>query len=141
LELNTGYQPTVEQLLPIDMHWLQQLTRQEWEVRSLPTYSMEATELVSALTKELMFVSIYKALASSLSAENNSRLTAMQLAEKKITEMIEDLTKTYRSQRQNNITEEILDIMASFEVLQTQEKQQVQSAAGPRLHKPTGSSV
>lgn len=114
---NSGFTPTVEQLLPIDMQWLQQLTQGDWESRSLPIYSMEATELISALTKELLFVSIYKALAASLSAENNSRLAAMQVAEKKIEEMIEDLTKAYRNQRQANITEEILDIMTSFEVL------------------------
>jgi len=121
-EQNGGYKPGVEQLLPIDMHWLQQLARREWEGRSIPTYSMEAEELVSALTKELLFVSIYKGLAESLSAENNSRLAAMQIAEKKITEMIDDLTKAYRNQRQVNITEEILDIMASFEVLRTEEE-------------------
>lgn len=121
-EPNGGYKSGTEQLLPIDLHWLQQLAEREWDGRSIPTYSMEAEELVSALTKELLFVSIYKGFAESLSAENNSRLAAMQVAEKKITEMIDDLTKAYRNQRQVNITEEILDIMASFEVLRTEEE-------------------
>lgn len=115
-EANAGYKPVLQQLLPIDPGWLQELGQRPWQGRSIPTHTMNTSQLVSALVKQLLFVSIYKALASSLSAENNSRLSAMQVAEKKITDMIEDLTKEYRNQRQVNITEEILDIMASFEV-------------------------
>lgn len=116
-ESNASYKPTMQQLLPIDEQWLQKLANEPWQGTSRPTYTMDSTKLVSALLKQFLFVSIYKGCAASLSAENNSRLAAMQVAEKKITEMINDLTKTYRSQRQVNITEEILDIIASFEVL------------------------
>jgi F-type H+-transporting ATPase subunit gamma len=116
-EPNANYKPQMEQLLPINLEWLRELSGRSWSGRSIPTYSMDASELVAALVKQLLFVSIYKAFSESLSAENNSRLVAMQLAERKITEMIDELTKAYWSRRQVNITEEILDIMASFEVL------------------------
>lgn len=115
---NAHYNPVSQQLLPVDIDWLRDLATKPWDSRSLPTYTMDAEALVSALIKQLLFVSIYKAFSESLSAENSSRLAAMQVAEKKITEMIYDLTKAYRNQRQANITEEILDIMASFEVSQ-----------------------
>lgn len=120
-EGNASYSPVSQQLLPIDLNWLQRLATKPWSGSSLPTYTMNSIDLVSALVKQFLFVSIYKACAESLSAENNSRLAAMQVAEKKITEMIGDLTKTYRNLRQDNITEEILDIMASFEVLRSAE--------------------
>lgn len=117
-EANAGYKPVMQQLLPVDTNWLNQLSQQKWEGRSIPTYTMDATQLVSVLIKQLLFVTVYKAFAESLSAENNSRLVSMQQAEQKITDMITELTQTYRSQRQINITEEILDIIASFEALQ-----------------------
>lgn len=116
-EANSGYSPERQQLLPIDADWLQVLSKEPWGGRSLPFYTMPANELLSALLKQLLFVSVYKAFAESLSAENNSRLVAMQVAEKKIDEKLEELIKSYRSQRQIAITEEILDIIASYEVL------------------------
>jgi len=119
-EANAAYRPVMQQLLPINLNWLRELSERSWSGRSIPTHTMEAADLVTALVKQLLFVSIYKAFAESLSAENNSRLVAMQLAEKKITEMIDELTKAFWSRRQVNITEEILDIMASFEVLKSE---------------------
>lgn len=117
-EANAGYKAVMQQLLPIDTNWLNQLARKQWPGPSIPTYTMDATQLLSALVKQFLFVTVYKAFAESLSAENNSRLVSMQQAEQKINDMITELTQTYRSQRQINITEEILDIMASFEALQ-----------------------
>jgi len=121
-EANSSYSPDRQQLLPIDADWLQALSKEPWGGRSLPYYTMSANELLSALVKQLLFVSVYKALAESLSAENNSRLVAMQVAEKKIDEKIEELIKSFRSQRQINITEEILDVIASYEVLLEEER-------------------
>ena len=121
-EANSSYSPERQQLLPIDADWLQALAREPWGGRSLPYYTMAANELLPALVKQLLFVSVYKAFAESLSAENNSRLVAMQVAEKKIDERLEDLVKSYRSQRQINITEEILDVIASYEVLLEEER-------------------
>jgi len=115
------YTSVSRQLLPIDTEWLQDLALQPWDSRTLPTYSMEIAPLFSSLLRQLLFVSIYKAFAESLSAENNSRLAAMQMAEKKIDEKLNDLTQAYRNQRQVNITEEILDITASFEVQREQQ--------------------
>lgn len=118
---STRYEPVIRQLLPIDIDWLQKLGQQPWSGPSLPTFSMNSAMLMSALIKQFLFVSLYKACAESLSAENNSRLAAMQTAEKKIAEMIDELSKTYHNQRQVNITEEIMDIMGSFEVLRGSE--------------------
>jgi F-type H+-transporting ATPase subunit gamma len=118
---NSAFEPNHQQLLPFDAGWIQTVVGKPWEGRSIPTYSMESGILLSELTRQLLFVSLYGALASSLSAENNSRLIAMQIAEKKIGDMIHDLTKKYQMQRQVAITEEILDITSSFEVLREED--------------------
>jgi len=44
-------------------------------------------------------------------------LLSMQIAEKSIKGRIEDLRAEFRQQRQNSITEELLDVVAGFEVL------------------------
>jgi len=116
------YLPISQQLLPLDISWLKTLTTKPWESNTLPKYTMRIENLFSALVRQLLFVTVYKAFSESLSAENDSRLAAMQVAEKKIDEKLDELTKTYRNQRQINITEEILDIVASYEVLRGEEK-------------------
>jgi len=121
-ETKGSFRSVRQQLLPIDQDWLVGLSKKKWQGNSIPDFSMDAMAIISALIKQLLFVNLYKAFAESLSAENNSRLASMQLAEKKITETIEELTQAYRNQRQVSITEEILDIMASYEVLRTEEE-------------------
>ena len=118
------YTPRLRQLLPVDRGWLGELAKEGWDGRSIPTYSMDPTTLFSALVNQLFFVSLYKAFAESLSAENNSRLLSMQMAEKRIAEMIDELENNWRSQRQLNITEEILDILAGFEIMRKEQEEQ-----------------
>jgi F-type H+-transporting ATPase subunit gamma len=118
---NSQYSPFQQQLLPVDTNWLSTLANKTWDSHTLPKYTMAVERLFPALIKQLLFVSIYKAFSESLSAENNSRLAAMQVAEKKIEEKLVDLKKRYHSQRQINITEEILDIIGSYEVLRKDE--------------------
>ena len=52
-----------------------------------------------------------------MASENASRLTAMQKAEENIEERLDNLNAQFNRQRQNAITEELLDIVAGFEAL------------------------
>ncbi|KUK85600.1 MAG: ATP synthase gamma subunit-like protein [candidate division TA06 bacterium 34_109] len=52
-----------------------------------------------------------------MASENASRLTAMQKAEENIEERLDNLNSQFNRQRQNAITEELLDIIAGFEAL------------------------
>lgn len=112
-----SYEPNMLQLLPINGEWLQYLKERQWPSRSLPTYTMEWDQLFSALIRQYLFVSLYRAFVESLASENASRLAAMQAAEKNITERLDELNFQYRLQRQSNITSELLDIVAGFEAL------------------------
>jgi len=112
-----SYDPSHIRLLPTDSQWLESLITREWDSRSLPIFTMNWDELFSALIREYLFVSIFRATADSLNSENASRLSAMQVAEKNIDERLDMLKTQYNRQRQSSITSELLDIVAGFEAL------------------------
>lgn len=111
-----GFSPRVETLLPVDMEKLRE-ARLKWQSRSLPTYTMPVDQLLSALLRQYFFVSLYRACALSLAAENTSRLAAMQAAEKNISERLGELKTAYQHERQGAITEELLDIISGFKAV------------------------
>ncbi|MDW7729600.1 MAG: F0F1 ATP synthase subunit gamma [Bacillota bacterium] len=111
-----GFSPRVETLLPVDMEKLRD-ARLKWQSRSLPTYTMPTDRLLSALLRQYFFVSLYRACALSLAAENTSRLAAMQAAEKNISERLGELKTAYQHERQGAITEELLDIISGFKAV------------------------
>jgi F-type H+-transporting ATPase subunit gamma len=112
-----SYRPHEVHLLPVDELWLSGLQQKSWPSKALPTFSMEWDSLFSALVREYLFVSLFRAFAESLASENASRLAAMEGAEKNIQEQLTELTTQYHQQRQMSITEELLDIVAGFEAL------------------------
>jgi F-type H+-transporting ATPase subunit gamma len=83
----------------------------------LPAFAMDPDHLFSALVRQYLFVSLYRALAESMASENASRLAAMQSAERNIGDRLDDLTRQFHQQRQTAITSELLDIAAGFEAL------------------------
>jgi len=78
---------------------------------------MPPDRLLSALLRQYFFVSLYRACALSLAAENTSRLAAMQAAEKNINERLDELKTSYQHERQAAITEELLDIISGFKAV------------------------
>ncbi|MCF6148302.1 MAG: F0F1 ATP synthase subunit gamma [Candidatus Kuenenia sp.] len=114
--------PQKTHLLPLDREWLHTLSEKKWPSRIIPTFTMERNTLFSALVRQYIFVLLYRALAESMASENASRLSSMQTAEKNIKETIEELNMFYRHQYQTTITEELLDIVAGFEALQSEGK-------------------
>jgi F-type H+-transporting ATPase subunit gamma len=112
------YHPTGVQVLPVDVHRFHRLEEERWPSRSLPMYTMERDRLLAALLRQYFFVSIFRASAESLAAENASRLAAMQAAEKNLADRHEELVGALRRQRQDAITAELLDIVSGYEVSQ-----------------------
>ena len=78
---------------------------------------MTVSRRLQALVREYLFVSLFKACAESLAAENASRLAAMQRAEKNIDDLMEDLNQTFRRLRQTSIDEELFDVLSGYESL------------------------
>ncbi|MEM5787495.1 MAG: F0F1 ATP synthase subunit gamma [Syntrophobacteraceae bacterium] len=112
-----SYRPHTLNLLPLDEEKLRSIENREWPSKVLPTFSMDWDKLFSALIREYLFISLCRAFAESSASENAGRLSSMQGAEKSIEERLNDLTGRYYQQRQESITEELLDIISGFEAL------------------------
>ncbi len=121
------YEPQARQLLPISSDWLHSLRTRKWESCSLPTYAADCDELMSLLIRQSLYVALYRACAESLASENASRIAAMQAAEKNIDETLEELNMSFKTQRQTDITEELLDVVIGFEALTSARKPAVGS--------------
>ena len=113
-----SYEPVTWQILPLDPGWLDALRSRDWPTHQLPAWAGDWETLLEHLIRQVLFVSLYRAFAHSLAAENASRLAAMEAAERNIEERLEQLTLQYHRRRQSSITEELLDVIAGFEVLQ-----------------------
>jgi F-type H+-transporting ATPase subunit gamma len=112
-----SYESHIVQLLPLDQDWLNTLQQQSWQGPCLPAVLMQPEVLFAHLLRQYLFITLYQAMAASLTSENASRLSAMQSAEGNIRDRLEDLTGQYRQQRQSAITAELLDVVSGFEAL------------------------
>ncbi len=117
LQTTIAYRPRMQRLLPINLKQFRHLEQQRWPSPVLPTFSMAWQPLFSALLREHLFVSLFRAFAESLASENAARLVSMQAAERNIEERLDELHRLYHQQRQNSITSELLDIISGFELL------------------------
>jgi F-type H+-transporting ATPase subunit gamma len=114
----SGYEPVMQQLLPLSGAWAEALSTLRWPGRRRPELIGGAALNGPRLIREYLFVSLYKACAESLASENAARLAAMQHAEKNINEMQDRLIHTYQRLRQETIDEELFDVVFGSEALQ-----------------------
>ena len=112
-----AYEPVSQHLLPLDAQWELRLAHLPWPTKNLPEVIGDHEQTLRALVREYLFVSLYKACAESLAAENASRLAAMQRAEKNIDDLVGDLNQTFRRLRQTSIDEELFDVISGYECL------------------------
>lgn len=105
------------QLLPLDAQWIQSLRVKPWPSKVIPMFTLDEARLFQLLIREYLFVSLFRAFAESLASENASRLASMQIAEKNIENRLAALNTNARQLRQEAITSELLDIIASFEAM------------------------
>lgn len=108
------YEPASQRLLPLDVQWQRGLARIKWPTKILAQVLGDDEETVRSLVREYFFISLFKACAESLAAENASRLAAMQRAEKNIEELSAKLTQAFNRLRQNSIDAELSDIIAGY---------------------------
>jgi F-type H+-transporting ATPase subunit gamma len=111
------FESTCLTLLPIDKKWLQSLMIEKWPTKMLPEVIDGIDYTFSALIREHLFTSIFKAAVESLTSENASRLVSMQSAEKHIDDLLDELHRKFNLERQNSIDEELFDVVSGFEVI------------------------
>jgi F-type H+-transporting ATPase subunit gamma len=107
--------PRMRELLPLSPERLQHLRARPWPSRGRPMVTMAAPALLSAVIRQYLFGSVYRAAAESLASEHASRLASMQAAERSIEEHLETQHAEFQRRRQEAITAELLDIVTGFE--------------------------
>ena len=113
---NTASQIAVrEQFLPIKLN----TQREETTKKVSFDYIIEPdkiTVLESLIPKSLR-IKLYAGILDSAAAEQAARTVAMQIATENASELLSDLTIQYNKQRQQAITNELLDIVGGSEAL------------------------
>lgn len=114
---DSGYETVMQRVLPLDQQWMSGIMTTQWPTNNIPEVTGNAATTLTALISGYLFVSVFRACAESLAAENASRLEAMQRAEKSIGDMLESLGKKFQGLRQSMIDEELFDVVSGFEAL------------------------
>jgi len=83
-------------------------------IQKEPLLYLKADEILHALIKEYLHISIYRAFIESVAGENQARLNAMIHASSAIEEREKELTQSLNAQRQKEITDELLDIVNAY---------------------------
>src|SRR5918994_460239 len=85
--------------------------------RALWIYEPDPEEILARLVPDYVEISIYRALLESTASEHGARMTAMRNASDNAAELIDDLTLEANRQRQAEITQEIMEVVAGAEAL------------------------
>jgi F-type H+-transporting ATPase subunit gamma len=91
--------------------------QEERHRRALWIYEPDPDELLARLVPDYVEISIYRALLESTASEHGARMTAMRSASDNAAELIDDLTLEANRQRQAEITQEIMEVVAGAEGL------------------------
>ena len=78
-------------------------------------YEPEPEEILARLVPDYVEISIFRALLESTASEHGARMSAMRNASDNAAELIDDLTLEANRQRQAEITQEIMEVVAGAE--------------------------
>lgn len=111
-------EPNIIKILPLSPQTLD--TSSEKQAYGSKEYIFEpnSTELLDFVITHYFEVQIYQALVETKASEWSARMMAMQNATDNAKELVEDLNLTYNQTRQNNITQELLEITTAGLALQ-----------------------
>ena len=85
--------------------------------RALWIYEPGPEEILARLVPDYVEISIYRAMLESTASEHGARMSAMRNASDNAAELIDDLTLAANRQRQAEITQEIMEVVAGAEGL------------------------
>jgi F-type H+-transporting ATPase subunit gamma len=87
------------------------------ETKGLWLFEPEPEQILARLVPDYIEISIFRALLESTASEHGARMTAMRNAQENAGGMIDDLTLEMNRQRQAEITQEIMEVVAGAEGL------------------------
>lgn len=124
------YRPHLVHLFPVELSWLRGLEAREWPTPVRPGFRVPWSPLFTQVVREHLFVSLFEAAVRSQASENASRLASMEAAERRIEERLQELKGRFNQQRQQRITEELMDLVTGFLALEGERNRQVDSVFG-----------
>ena len=116
---------TSEVLLPMQQATVQEAEEMQEDIKggddsghtALTEYEPEPGEILERLVPDYVEISIFRALLESTASEHGARMTAMRSASDNASELIDDLTLQLNRERQADITQEIMEVVAGAESL------------------------
>jgi F-type H+-transporting ATPase subunit gamma len=84
---------------------------------ALVEYEPDPEEILKRLVPTYVEISIFRALLESTASEHGARMTAMRSASENAGDLIQDLTLQMNRERQAEITQEIMEVVAGAESL------------------------
>jgi F-type H+-transporting ATPase subunit gamma len=90
---------------------------EERGTRALWIYEPDPEEILARLVPDYVEISIYRALLESTASEHGARMSAMRSASDNAADLIDNLTLEANRQRQAEITQEIMEVVAGAEGL------------------------
>lgn len=111
-------EPTTAKILPISPQALENAAKEAVSTASEYLFEPTTEELLDFVVTHYLEVQIYQAMVETKASEWSARMMAMQNATDNAKELVEDLNLTYNQTRQNNITQELLEITTAGLALQ-----------------------
>ncbi|MEO1291279.1 MAG: F0F1 ATP synthase subunit gamma [Pseudomonadota bacterium] len=102
-------------LAPLPPEMLADIAKRPWPSPRLPMVEGARPKVLSALLRQHLFATLCATAAESLASENAARLSAMLAAERGIDDRLDALGNAFRSTRQDEITNELIDLVTGFE--------------------------
>ena len=115
--------PTVKKLLPLEFDTHEGLVRGEFATPSAHgpaaayIYEPSQTEILDQIVSRFTGLQVYQAVLESFASEHAARMVAMKNATDNASDLAGALTLEYNKVRQQNITNEMLDIAGGAEAL------------------------
>lgn len=107
----------VKQLMPFSTTALFKLKEKPWPTNNIPLLAQSKERLFSDLMRESLMISFISFLNHSLAAEHFTRMTNMQNAEQNIDDNLAELNQAFQQQRQEQITDELIDVISGVEAM------------------------
>lgn len=113
---------TKKKIIPLEKKVFEKMSKKKWPTNNVPAWRVDTKTLFVDFIKQYMFMNVYYSIASSMTAEQKSRLMTLQGAEDNINENIAQTTLQYNQTRQTIVTSELLDVVSGYKSLKRRRK-------------------
>jgi F-type H+-transporting ATPase subunit gamma len=106
-----------QKIIPFNYEKMRSISKKKWATNNLVQTDLQKNVFLREITNQILGISLISFLNFSLAAEHFIRMTNMQAAEQNIDENLEEMNLEYQQQRQEEITGELIDIIAGYQAI------------------------